>query len=97
MDVCLGQPVNTFVIMARECTRALARDRAAERPGLASALVSLEERARVELRIGLMQAAVWLASLRSGLAALLLRRPCQEAVVGDKQRKSARRFLQLQA
>ncbi|PRW32844.1 ABC1 protein [Chlorella sorokiniana] len=56
VDVALGSPVNSFVITARECTRALARDRLSHRPGLWSRLAVAADVYAVELRMAALRA-----------------------------------------
>eukprot|EP00891_Asterochloris_glomerata_P006292 jgi/Astpho2/6292/e_gw1.00089.9.1_t len=65
IDVALGQPVNTFVITARECTRALADMKRKEGKGLRSQLSASWMEWHVEWRVTLLKAATWLAYLKA--------------------------------
>ena len=65
--MALGSPVNSFVITARECTRALARDRLAHRPGLWSRLAVAADVYAVELRMAALRMLSWLAELEAWL------------------------------
>ncbi len=73
VDLALGSPINSFVITARECTRALARDRLAHRPGMFSRLAIAVDMAAVEVRMATLRLLTWLADLevwlRGGTAA----------------------------
>ena len=60
-------PATTFAVTARECTRALALDRAQRRPGLRSALASASDAARVETRMTFLRLLTWSAGLRAWL------------------------------
>lgn len=64
MDRALGTPVNTFVSTARECSAALSQERLRRRPGLASRLLGLRDRAMVESRLALVRVIVWVKGLR---------------------------------
>lgn len=66
--------MNTFVITARECTRALNDWRAAQRPGLRSWLAGLASTLGVEARIAAMHFLAWWAGVR---VRLRLARPKQ--------------------
>lgn len=60
--VCVAvQPVNTFVITARECSRALTDIRSREQPGLRSHLRGKLDEWRVEYRVTLLRVASWWA------------------------------------
>ena len=67
MDLALGSPVNSFVITARECTRALARQRMAHRPGLLSRIVVAKDMLAVELRMSALRLLTWLAEVEAWL------------------------------
>ena len=67
MDLALGSPVNSFVITARECTRALARQRMAHRPGLLSRIVVARDMLAVELRMSALRLLTWLAEVEAWL------------------------------
>ena len=67
VDVALGSPVNSFVITARECTRALARHRLSHRPGLWSRLAVAADVYAVELRMTALRILSWLAELEAWL------------------------------
>lgn len=67
VDVALGSPVNSFVITARECTRALARDRLSHRPGLWSRLAVAADVYAVEFRMAALRVLSWLAELEAWL------------------------------
>lgn len=58
-----AQTVNTFIITARECERALAEFRLKTRPGLVSHLALLVEWARIELKLSALVFMTWLSSL----------------------------------
>lgn len=60
MFACL-QPVNTFVITARECSRALTDIRNREQPGLRSQLRGKLDEWHVEYRVTLLRVASWWA------------------------------------
>ncbi|KAL6782666.1 hypothetical protein ACKKBG_A07645 [Auxenochlorella protothecoides x Auxenochlorella symbiontica] len=64
VDRALGTPVNTFVSTARECSAALSQERLRRRPGLASRLLGLRDRAMVESRLALVRVIVWVKGLR---------------------------------
>eukprot|EP00884_Botryococcus_braunii_P012895 jgi/Botrbrau1/21606/Bobra.43_1s0012.2 len=51
VDRALGQPINTFTIVARECSRALAKEKSRLHPGLRTQLSNLLDRIHVEWRI----------------------------------------------
>ena len=55
------QPVNTFVITARECSRALTDIRSREQPGLRSHLKGKLDEWHVEYRVTLLRVASWWA------------------------------------
>ena len=55
VDQELGAGYNTFMVTARECTRALNRFREQSAPGMHSKLVSLKERVKLESRLQAMQ------------------------------------------
>jgi len=59
IDLLLGQPVNTFIITARECTRALAEMRYERGPKLGGWLLAQADMLRVELLMLGMRALVW--------------------------------------
>ena len=60
--VCVTlQPVNTFVITARECSRALTDIRTREQPGLRSHLRGKLDEWHVEYRVTLLRVASWWA------------------------------------
>ena len=63
------QPVNTFVITARECTRALNQQRARQHPGLRSWAANQWDSARISWRMALLSAFAWLGQLKGSLAA----------------------------
>lgn len=65
--MALGSPVNSFVITARECTRALARDRLSHRPGLWSRLAVAADVYAVEFRMAALRVLSWLAELEAWL------------------------------
>lgn len=65
--MALGSPVNSFVITARECTRALARDRLSHRPGLWSRLAVAADVYAVELRMAALKFLSWMAELEAWL------------------------------
>lgn len=65
--MALGSRVNSFVITARECTRALARDRLSHRPGLWSRLAVAADVYAVELRMTALRFLSWLAELEAWL------------------------------
>jgi aarF domain-containing kinase len=67
VDLALGSPVNSFVITARECTRALARQRMAHRPGLLSRIVVARDMLAVELRMSALRLLTWLAEMEAWL------------------------------
>lgn len=62
------QPVNTFTIVARECSRALAEERALRVGGLRARMVSLEERVAVEVRVLVLQALTYWHTMRQTLS-----------------------------
>ena len=73
MSVCVcvcvcSQTVNTFVITAKECTRALNEQRALERPGLRTTVLNAWDASRVHWRMTLLSTFAWLAQLRGSLA-----------------------------
>lgn len=55
------QPVNTFVMTARECSRALTDIRNREHPGIKSQLTGYWDEWRVEARVTLLRLASWWA------------------------------------
>ncbi|KAL3145108.1 hypothetical protein ABBQ38_001717 [Trebouxia sp. C0009 RCD-2024] len=61
VDLALGEPVNTFVITARECSRALTDIRNREQPGLRSHLRGKLDEWHVEYRVTLLRVASWWA------------------------------------
>ena len=62
VSVCVSlQPVNTFVITARECSRALTDIRTREQPGLRSHLRGKLDEWHVEYRVTLLRFASWWA------------------------------------
>lgn len=62
LTVLLGvQPVNTFVMTARECSRALTDIRNREQPGIKSQLRGYWDEWRVEARVTLLRLASWWA------------------------------------
>lgn len=67
MDLALGSPVNSFVITARECTRALARHRLAHRPGLWSRAAVAADVWAVEARMAALRLLAWFASVEAWL------------------------------
>jgi len=71
VDASLGQPISNFVVIAREATRALEEERLSHatrgRVWLTQALVALHM-ARLEVRMAVFRALVWLASWRDALA-----------------------------
>eukprot|EP00898_Chlorokybus_atmophyticus_P006585 jgi/Chlat1/6928/Chrsp52S06595 len=71
IDRALGTPVNTFVIVARECTRALADARLQQRPGFTSRIGVVIDSLRVEWRVLLLRTFAWLAAVRNSWPALL--------------------------
>ncbi|KAL6763996.1 ABC1 family-domain-containing protein [Haematococcus lacustris] len=76
VDRVLGQPVNNFVVTARECTRALVAQRirdAEARHAPAISLLFTRMRAkwdmvRIELQVSLLSAMMWLAQVRAMLS-----------------------------
>lgn len=74
-----AQTVNTFVITAKECTRALNEQRALVRPGLRTAVLNAWDAGQIQWRMTLLSAFAWLAQLRGSIAArsgwLLSQRP----------------------
>ncbi|GBF89209.1 hypothetical protein Rsub_01926 [Raphidocelis subcapitata] len=64
VDGALGSPLNTVVMTARECTRALSDIRSARSPGLRSALAAWLDAAHVEAVVAAMRAASAWAALR---------------------------------
>jgi aarF domain-containing kinase len=68
VDLSLGAPVNTFIITAATCSRALAELQQQEHPGLASWLSSSLEGCRVRLAMQAMRAmGTWTALQRAVL------------------------------
>ena len=67
VDAELGAGVSTYVITARECTRALAQHRAAQVPGWRSYAASMVESLRLETRLAALRAMAWLEPLRAAL------------------------------
>ena len=62
VSVCVAlQPVNTFVITARECSRALTDIRSKEQPGFRSHLRGKLDEWHVEYRVTLLRVASWWA------------------------------------
>lgn len=55
VDLSLGAPVNTFVITAKTCSRALAEAKRQQNPGLGSWFASEVELLRVEFVMGVMR------------------------------------------
>ena len=70
------QPVNTFVITARECSRALTDIRNREQPGLRSQLKGKLDEWRVEYRVTLLRVASWWAIKWVSTQGLLLLQCC---------------------
>jgi hypothetical protein len=64
VDSALGQPINTFVITARQCARALAEDRVKVAPGLGSRVAAAVEQLRIEAVIGALVLMTWWGRLR---------------------------------
>ncbi|KAK9917077.1 hypothetical protein WJX75_000654 [Coccomyxa subellipsoidea] len=62
VDSCLGQPVNTFTMTARECTRALNEARMREQPGLRTRIACLADTLGVEARISALALMSWWAT-----------------------------------
>eukprot|EP00850_Spirogloea_muscicola_P005059 SM000022S07273 [mRNA] locus=s22:906467:908354:+ [translate_table: standard] len=71
VDNALGAPVNTFVITARECSKALAQAKRSE--GLWARAAAATDLLRLELRMLRLQAFAWLAVTGRGLGAILHR------------------------
>lgn len=67
VDAELGAGVSTYLITARECTRALAEHRAAQVPGWRSYGASWVESVRLESRLAALRALAWLEPLRAAL------------------------------
>lgn len=67
VDLSLGQPVNTFVITARECTRALADMEWERKPSVGTWLHGQVDMWRVEFIMLAMRAMTWLAMLRAAV------------------------------
>ncbi|GLC72431.1 hypothetical protein PLESTF_001246800 [Pleodorina starrii] len=67
IDFALGEPVNTFVITARECSAALARERLRGAPGPLVRLAVAWERLRVEARMLGFELMVWCKGVRARL------------------------------
>lgn len=61
---CLVQTVNTFIITARECTRALNEARMAQRAGIRTWLVCTADTFGVELRIAALKFMAWWSGMR---------------------------------
>ncbi len=61
------QPVNTFIITARECSRALAEHRLKERPGVKSSLLVKVDKLRTELSLSILRMATWWAGATAHL------------------------------
>ncbi|DBA69933.1 hypothetical protein WJX79_001480 [Trebouxia sp. C0005] len=61
VDLALGEPVNTFVITARECSRALTDIRNREQPGIRSKVKGKIDEWHVEYRVTLLRVASWWA------------------------------------
>lgn len=66
VDNALGAPVNTFIIIARECTRALAQMEIEAKKGLWNRLRCIVEIYRVELRLWAFQISALFASWGRG-------------------------------
>ena len=58
------QSVNTFIITARECTRALNEARMKQRPGARTWLVCTADSLGVELRIAALKIIAWWSSFK---------------------------------
>ena len=71
------QTVNTFVITARECTRAFADWRAQQRPGLRSWVAGIVDTVGVEARIAAMHFLAWWAGFKVHLQLPGQQRPRQ--------------------
>jgi aarF domain-containing kinase len=67
VDLSLGAPVNTFVITAKTCSRALAELEAQQRQGVKSWLSSRLEVLRVDLAMTVMQLLGFWASVQRAL------------------------------
>ncbi|KXZ42167.1 hypothetical protein GPECTOR_192g313 [Gonium pectorale] len=65
VDFALGEPVNTFVITARECSAALARERLRGAPGPLVRLAVAWERLQVEARMLAFELLVWYSGVRA--------------------------------
>lgn len=66
VDLSLGAPVNTFVITAKTCSRALAEIEMQQSPGVASWVAGQLGLLRVELVMGLMHVmSMWVALQRA--------------------------------
>lgn len=61
VDVELGAPVSNFVVTARECTRALARERRRQGQGLRSTAAVWLESIRLEARLAVLRLLAWMA------------------------------------
>ena len=59
-----AQSVNTFIITARECTRALNEARMERRPGARSWLACTADSLGVELRIAALKLIAWWSSFK---------------------------------
>jgi aarF domain-containing kinase len=67
VDVELGAGVNTYLITARECTKALAEHRAAQMPGWRSFAASWVESIRLESRLLALKTMSVVEPLRAAL------------------------------
>ncbi|GIL43460.1 hypothetical protein Vafri_933 [Volvox africanus] len=67
IDFALGEPVNTFVITARECSAALARERLRGAPGPLVRLAVAWERFQVEGRMLGFELLLWYRGIRARL------------------------------
>ena len=77
-----AQTVNTFVITARECTRATADWRMRQQPGLRSWLAGLGDTLGVEARIVAMHFLAWWAGFKVHLQLPGQRRHKQAGLLG---------------
>eukprot|EP01024_Parvocaulis_polyphysoides_P017827 TRINITY_DN17862_c0_g1_i2.p2 TRINITY_DN17862_c0_g1~~TRINITY_DN17862_c0_g1_i2.p2 ORF type:complete len:135 (-),score=14.05 TRINITY_DN17862_c0_g1_i2:501-905(-) len=57
IDRCLGQPINTFIVTARGCVRAMEEKGDTAQQGIVKNVQVLSERIRVEIRIALLRVA----------------------------------------
>ena len=77
-----SQPVNTFTMTARECTRALNEARMRERPGLRTRVACLADTLGVEARIAALALMSWWATACPNWLRLRLRpRTAQPPVI----------------